>query len=70
MQMFQQCFDLGFSSYFHRVFLSRPSDVAKTVFSSFLHRSLCENHCMLLHVFRKFHRFFFASLIAKAFTSC
>ena len=39
-----------FSSHFHHVFLSRPSDVAKTVFSSFLHRSLYVNQCVLLHV--------------------
>ena len=43
----RQCF-LNFI--YHHVFLGRPGDVAKTVFSCFLHRSLCENHCMLLHV--------------------
>ena len=43
-------FHFDVSSHFHRVFLSRPSDVAKTVFSSFLHRSLYVNQCMLLHV--------------------
>ena len=47
------------SSHFHLVFLSRPSDVAKTVFSSFLHLSSCGNHCMLFHVFFYIsHRFF------------
>ena len=43
-------FHFDVSSHSHRVFLSRPSDVAKTVFSSFLHRSLYMNQCMLLHV--------------------
>ena len=41
-------FHFDVSSRFHLVFLSRPSDVAKTDFSSFLHRSLYAIHCMFV----------------------
>ena len=38
------------SSHIHHVFFSRPSDVVKTVLVIFLHFSVRQKHCMLLHV--------------------
>ena len=59
------------SSHIHHVFFSRPSDVAKSDFSSFLHRLLYAIHCMFVtcDFFYIVHRFFILPLNFCIFAS-